>query len=325
MGVTEKQAAETSQFHINFVGIRHIGYAISVISFVAAVSLLYFWGLTYGVEFAGGSVFHYRFKGAVDENTIRATLSTPAFADLGDVQVQRVMGAMEAAGQASGQEYIIKSKFEEHIAKGVAADEVETRMDKALSAIGGGAERLSVEKIGPTVGATLKVKAFWCAFLGCLGILLYIAVRFEFRMAVAAIVAEVHDCFLILGIFALLRHEFTLDILAALLTILGYSINDSIIVLDRVRENLRLKRKLGFDEIVNLSINQTLGRTIMTSVTVQLSVLALLFIGPANVRDFALAMTIGIAVGTYSSIFVVAPILVDWYYKDHPAVQQKLA
>ncbi len=129
---------------------------------------------------------------------------------------------------------------------------------------------------------------------------------------------------MILGFFALIRHEFSLDVLAALLTILGYSINDSIIVLDRVRENLRLKRKMAFDEIVNLSINQTLTRTINTSVTVQLSVLALLFIGPTNVRDFALAMTIGIFVGTYSSIFVVAPILVSWYYKDHPAAKPQL-
>ncbi|MBI3892609.1 MAG: protein translocase subunit SecF [Candidatus Wallbacteria bacterium] len=325
MGVPEKQAAESSQFHLNFVGIRHIGYAVSGISFLASLCLLYFWGLNYGVEFAGGSVFLYRFKTAVEANTIRATLSTPVFADLGDVQVQRVMGAMEATGHGKGEEYIIKTKFEEKVAKTGAADDTEARMDKALSTLGGGAERLSVEKIGPTVGASLKVKAFWCAFLGCMGILLYIAARFEFKMAVAAIVAEVHDCFMILGLFTLMQREFSLDILAALLTILGYSIHDSIIVLDRVRENLRLKRKLAFDEIVNLSINQTMSRTIITSLTVQLSILALLFIGPSNVRDFALAMTIGVVVGTYSSIFVVAPILVDWYYHDHPTGQQKLS
>jgi preprotein translocase subunit SecF len=228
---------------------------------------------------------------------------------------------MEAAGQSLGQEYIIRAKFEEHIAKASAADDIESKLDRALSVLGGGAERLSIERIGPTVGESLKTKAFWCAFLGCLGILLYIWVRFEFRSGVASLVTQVHDCFVILGVFALLQHEFTLDILAALLTVIGFSINGSIMVLDRIRENLRLRRKLPYGELVNLSINQSLARTLNTAVFVQLAVLPLLFIGPVNVRDFALAMTIGVVVGTYSQICVICPILVDWYYRDHPAAR----
>ncbi len=323
MGVPKINEEVKTRFHYNFVGNRRIGYAVSAVAFVVSVALLAIVGLNYGVEFTGGSVYHYRYSKPVDTNQIRTLLTTPSFEELGDVRVQRVLGALDAAGESKGSEYIIKTKFEEKV-ESMEGQDLESRMDTVLSSLGDGLNRLSVEKIGPTVGAALKVKAFWCAFLGSLFILFYIGIRFQFRMAVVSIAALIHDCFILLGIFALIQHEFTLDILAALLTTLGYSINDSIIALDRIRENLRIKRKLGFDEVVNLSINQTLSRTLNTSITVQLAVLALLFIGPANIRDFALAMTIGVVVGTYSSIFIVSPMLVSWHYKDHPGARPKL-
>ncbi len=180
MGVPEIKEPEHTRFNFNFVGNRKIGYAVSGISFVMSLIALYFLGLNYGVEFTGGSVFHYRFKGEVHADQIRTALSTSTFKELGDVQVQRVMGGLEATGVTTGSEYILRSKFEETVAQ-AGVEDIEVKMDKVLSILGNGCERLSVEKIGPTVGASLKVKAFWSAFLGCLTILLYIAVRFEFR------------------------------------------------------------------------------------------------------------------------------------------------
>lgn len=306
--------------HFNFVGNRRIGYVFSTLAVLVAIGLLASVGLNYGVEFTGGSIYHYRFQGEVTEENIRQALSTPQFEELGEPQVQRVLGALEAVGETEGSEFIIRTKFEEKAAQAATGD-VDEKIDRVLSTLGQ-AERMGVEKIGPTIGQELRSKANWCILLGALIILSYISLRFEFRMAVAALIAELHDCFFVLGIFALLQHEFTLDILAAVLTILGYSINDSIVVLDRIRENLRLKRKLPFDEIVNLSINQTLSRTINTALTTQLALMALLVLGPLNVRDFALAMTIGVVVGTYSSICIVSPILVSWYYKDHPSASR---
>ena len=153
--------------------------------------------------------------------------------------------------------------------------------------------------------------------ISILGILLYVSIRFEFVHAIAAVCALLHDSIIVMGIFAILQKEVNIGIMAALLTIIGYSLNDSIVILDRIRENTRLKGRLPYDQRVNLSLNQSLTRTINTSVTTLLAVASLLFLGGAVIHDFALAMTIGVFVGTYSSIFIVSPILVSWYYKDH--------
>ncbi len=168
------------------------------------------------------------------------------------------------------------------------------------------------EVVGPRISSGLQRRAMWVILLGMLGILVYVTIRFTYRIGVAAVVALLHDLLITIGIFSLLNKEFTIPIIAALLTIVGYSINDSIVLSDRIRENLRVKRGHLFPKIVNFSINETLSRTIITSLTTFIVLIALLIFGGAVIRDFALALAIGVLVGTYSSIFVVAPIVTEW-------------
>lgn len=328
-----------------FIENRKTGYIISAVLIGASLLFLLVKGLNYGIDFKGGSVFHYRFENKVTETQIRELLKVPHLREkLGEVKVQQVLetnlgldneeGASGTAGPEktgtetpvsssrwkNGSEYIIHTEFAETREE----DDVEGSIDKLLSTIPGGMEKLQTQKIGPTIGANLRIKAAWALFLGVMIILAYISVRFQAVFAVAAVVALVHDCTFVLGLFSFLQREVNVDILAAILTILGYSLNDTIVILDRIRENLRLKKKtMGYADIVNLSINQSLSRTINTSVTTLLPVLTLLLFGGAVIRGFALALLIGVVIGTYSSIFVVSPIVVYWYYRAHPGVARK--
>jgi preprotein translocase subunit SecF len=169
-----------------------------------------------------------------------------------------------------------------------------------------------VEVVGPKVGKDLTQKAVLAIVFSWIGMLIYIAWRFEFRYAVGGIVALIHDVILTIGALSLLDKEFTLTIVAALLTIIGYSINDTIVVCDRIRENLRKSSKKDFSEIINSSINETLSRTILTSLTVFIVVVILFFLGGEVIHDFAFAMIVGVFVGTYSSIFIATPIVLAW-------------
>lgn len=168
------------------------------------------------------------------------------------------------------------------------------------------------EIVGPSISQELQLKSIWVVLLGMLAILLYVWFRFTFRFGVAAVVALFHDVIITVGIFSLLNKEITIPIIAALLTLIGYSINDSIVVSDRIRENIKLMRKDSFDKVINDSLNQTLSRTIITSMTTLLVLLCLFIFGGSVLQDFALALIIGVIVGTYSSIFVVSPLVLDW-------------
>lgn len=172
------------------------------------------------------------------------------------------------------------------------------------------------EMVGPSVSKNLQWKALWVVILGMIAILIYISIRFTFRFAIGAVVALIHDVLITVGILSIMNKEFTIPIVAALLTIVGYSINDSIVISDRIRENLKRLRKEGFGEIINISINQTLSRTIITSLTTFLAVLSLFIFGGRVIHNFSLALLIGIIVGTYSSVFVVAPIVYQWELKS---------
>lgn len=318
-----------------FIENRKTGYIISAVLIGASLLFLLVKGLNYGIDFKGGSVFHYRFEKKVTETQIRELLKVPHLKDkLGEIKVQQVLetglgleegaaaqGVEKPSGQwKDGSEYIIHTEFAETREE----DDVEGQIDKLLSTLPGEMEKLQTQKIGPTIGANLRIKAAWALFLGIVIILAYISLRFQAVFAVAAVVALVHDCTFVLGLFSALQREVNIDILAAVLTILGYSLNDTIVILDRIRENLRLKKKtMGYADIVNLSINQSLSRTINTSVTTLLPVMTLLLFGGAVIRGFALALLIGVVVGTYSSIFVVSPIVVYWYYRAHPGVARK--
>jgi preprotein translocase subunit SecF len=168
------------------------------------------------------------------------------------------------------------------------------------------------EMVGPAVSRNLQWKALWVILLGMLAILIYISFRFTFRFGVGAVIALFHDVIITIGILSIFGKEFTIPIVAAILTIVGYSINDTIVISDRIRENLKQMRKEGFESVINLSINQTLSRTIITSLTTFVALFVLFLIGGRVINDFSFALLIGVVVGTYSSIFVVAPIVYEW-------------
>ncbi len=303
------------------------GFLVSGIAMFLAIAALLGIGLNYGIDFKGGSIFQYHFDKEITEGQIRDLLKNSAIKDeLGEVIVQRVKEEVdlglnldgqqaELEKEAKGSEFIIHTEASKEVTE---AEDVEPKLE-ALFTSGdlGTFEKQQRQFIGPTVGARLRSKASWAMIVAIMGIMLYISLRFEFSHAVAAVAALLHDSIFVLGIFAFLQKDVNIGIMAALLTIVGYSLNDSIVVLDRIRENNRLKARLPFDYRVNLSINQSLSRTINTSVTTMLAVLSLLILGGSVIADFALAMTIGVLIGTYSSIFVVSPILVVWYYRTH--------
>jgi preprotein translocase subunit SecF len=168
------------------------------------------------------------------------------------------------------------------------------------------------ETVGPKIGEELKNRAWAAIVISIFGILIYITWRFEFKFAIGAIVALIHDVVITVGLFSILNKEISLAIIAALLTIVGYSLNDTIVVFDRIRENFSLRRKESYDRMINISINESLSRTIITSLTTLIVVFFLLFMGGEVIRDFAFALMVGILVGTYSSIYVASPILIEW-------------
>ncbi|MDH5764354.1 MAG: protein translocase subunit SecF, partial [Nitrospinota bacterium] len=175
-----------------------------------------------------------------------------------------------------------------------------------------------VEMVGPKVGKDLRMKALLSIVYAIIGIVLYISWRFEFQYAIAAIIALIHDVLVTMGAFSLLDKEFTLVIVAAFLTIIGYSLNDTIVIFDRIRENARRRGKESLKDIINTSINQTLSRTLLTSGTTLLVVVALFFLGGEIIHDFSFALLVGVVIGTYSSIFIASVFLVFWESRAHP-------
>jgi preprotein translocase SecF subunit len=169
-----------------------------------------------------------------------------------------------------------------------------------------------VETVGPKIGSELKTAAFWAVIWSCLGIVAYVTWRFQFRMAIAAIVALIHDVFFTLGFFSITNREISIAVIAAILTIIGYSLNDTIVVFDRVRENLQTRRREGFMGLVNTSVNQTLSRTIITGLTTILSIVVLILVAGPVIRDFAITLLIGMVVGTYSSVYIASALLIEW-------------
>jgi preprotein translocase subunit SecF len=169
-----------------------------------------------------------------------------------------------------------------------------------------------VESVGPKIGSELRTAALWAVLYSLLGILIYVSFRFDFRFAVAAIIATAHDVLITLTFFSLSGMEISLSVIAALLTIVGYSLNDTIVVFDRIRENLGVRRREDFNTLVNTSINETLSRTVITAGTTVLALIALLAFGGEVIRDFALTLTLGVVVGTFSSIYIASPVLIEW-------------
>ncbi len=268
---------------------------ISGITFLLAVIFLATRGLNLGVDFRGGTVIEVRYAQAVDFNRVRAAIDKLA---LGEYSAQS-FGTSDTA--------LIRLPLKE----GVSSAQLSERVMTALKADDPSATQKRVEFVGPQVGRELYENGALALLLVSVGIVAYLAMRFEWRFAVAAIVANLHDIIIILGFFALFQWEFSLPVLAAILAVLGYSVNESVVVADRIRENFRKMRKASVTHVIDNAITTTMSRTIITHGSTQLMVTSMLLFGGETLHYFALALTIGILFGIYSSVLVMAP-LVMW-------------
>ncbi len=279
--------------NIDFLGKRFFTYTISFLLVFSSILLILIKGLKYGIDFTGGTIVQIKFQKIISPDKLRNEI------------MKLGIKSSEIQKYGSEREYLIK--YSERIDPDEIIDVLKKSLDNEVII-----ER--AENVGPRVGKELQYKALEAILIGMVLMLVYIALRFNFKFGVASVIALFHDVIITLGIMVLLGREITIPLIAAFLTIVGYSINDSIIVSDRIRENLK-KMKGSFLEIANKSINQTLSRTILTSGTTLMVVISLLLLGGPVLRDFSLALFIGFIVGTYSSIFIVAALVCDWERK----------
>jgi preprotein translocase subunit SecF len=287
--------------------VRRLFIAGSLVAAIAAIALLGVKGLNFGIDFKGGSLFEVRqTTGTLDVGKVRETLGELG---LGEIQIQ----SLDQPG-----EILIRVETQKP-GEGQNAEQAQQAVEgKVRNALGSDFEFRRTEIVGPAVSGELKQAGVIAVSLAILGILLYIWFRFEWQFGVAAILALVHDITITLGVFSLLNMDFGLSEVAALLTLAGYSINDTVVVFDRIRENLRRYKKMPLSELMNLSINETLSRTVLTATTTFLAVLALYVFGTEVIKGFSFAMLFGIIIGTWSSIFVASPFLLwigvkrDW-------------
>jgi preprotein translocase subunit SecF len=266
--------------------------AISVISFLVAVGFLAVRGLTLSIEFTGGTVMEISYQQAADLQKIRATIETKNW---GEFQVQNF---------GTSRDVLIRLPLKEGYTSGKQAEEVMA----ALKAQDAGVELKRVEFVGPQVGRELAEDGALALIMVSIGIMIYLAFRFEWKFSVAAIVANLHDVVLVIGVFAIFGFEFSLPVLAAVLAVLGYSVNESVIIFDRVREHFKKMRKASVTEVIDSAITATISRTIITHGSTLCMTLSMLFFGGPALHYFALALTIGILFGIYSSVFVAAAI-----------------
>lgn len=266
---------------------------ISFITFAAAVFFLVTRGLHLSVEFTGGTVMQVSYGQPADVERVRQSVAALGYAD---VQVQNFGTARDVMIRLPAQ-------------KGVSSAQQSEKVLAALQAQDPGVSLKRTEFVGPSVGEELAADGLKALALVVAGIMIYLALRFEWKFAVAAIVANLHDIVIILGFFAYFQWEFSLAVLAAVLAILGYSVNESVVVADRIRENFRKMRKASVTQIIDNAITRTMSRTIITHGCTQAAVLAMLFFGGAALHYFAVALTIGILFGIYSSVLVMAPIV----------------
>jgi preprotein translocase subunit SecF len=283
-----------SNSNIDFLGGRKISIVISIVLMLISIGLLATRGLNYALDFTGGVLVEATYTESVEVDQVRNALEAGGFHN---AQVQSLGGTRDVSIR-------LQPDAEQKNADKVAGDVL-----AALKAQRPDATMKRHDFVGPQVGAELRNDGVVAAVFVMIGIMIYIGIRFEKRFAIAAIASEIHDTILTLGFFAATHMEFDLTVLAALLAVIGYSINDKVVVFDRVRELFRLTRKADTYTILNKAVNQTLSRTIMTSLTTSLAMFALYFFGGPAVHGFGLTMLVGIVIGTLSSIFFANPIL----------------
>lgn len=284
--------------HLDFVSKRKIAFLVSAgLILVGIISLIAHGGPAFSIDFAGGTLLQIQFEKDLSVQEIRNSLDKIGW---GDAEIQKF---------GKGKEFLIRVKKQEVGTK--VSDQIKAALTRDFP--DNEFEVRREEKVGPKIGEELKGKAVLAILYAMIGILIYISWRFEFKFAVGAIAALFHDVLITVGIFSLLNKEISLAIVAALLTIVGYSLNDTIVVFDRIREDVALMRGQSYEAIINASINQTLSRTIITSFTTLMVVICLFVLGGEVIRDFAFALMVGVIVGTYSSIFVASPVLIEWH------------
>ena len=276
---------------IPFMKYSKISAVVSTTVFILAVFFIVIRGLNLGVDFTGGTMMEVSYPAAANIDDIRQTLRD---IDLEDAQVQNF---------GTEEDVLIRLP----IRKGLSIAEISEKVSIALKLSNSSMEVRRVESVGSQVGDELYESGALAVLFVCIGIMLYLTMRFEWRFAIAAIIANMHDVIIILGFFSFFQWEFNLTVLAAVLAVLGYSVNESVVVFDRVRENFRKMRKANVADVINNAITRTMSRTIMTHLSTQTVVISMLIFGGEILHNFALALTIGILFGIYSSIMVGCP------------------
>lgn len=289
--------------NVNFLGMRKFSVGIAILLMIASITLIAVKGLNYGLDFTGGVSLVMDYDQPIQIGEVRDALEKGG---MEHALVQSLGGTKEVSIRLQP-----KDDPNSGVVDGgkVNLDKIATDVTKALQATRPDAKLKSRDYVGSAVGEELRSDGILAAIVVIVGIGLYLGIRFEWRFAVAAIATEAHDALITVGIFALMQREFDLTVLASVLAVIGYSINDKVVVFDRVRELFRLARKAEPEEILNRSINNTLSRTIITALFTAITMAALYFFGGPAVHGFAITMLIGILVGTLSSIFVASPIL----------------
>jgi preprotein translocase subunit SecF len=293
----------------DFLRWRYHAIAISWVIILAGIAVMMTRGIPRGVEFAGGTVVIEKFDQPVTVQQVRSALDRfyPGGGDeavvqsYGDPSQQQIMIRVPQIGGEAG------------TALTSSAEQVENALKQAGL---GNFTRQGTEIVGPTVGRELTSKGVWATVLSLVGILLYLAFRFQFSFGVGAVIATIHDLLITMAFLAFFQYDLTLNVIAAILTMTGYSTNDTIVIFDRIRENMRTMRRDSLRDIINASVNQTLGRTVIVSGTALLTALALFFFGGEVLHGFAFTMIVGIITGTYSSVFIASAVVSFWRGKS---------
>ncbi|HBC73555.1 MAG: protein-export membrane protein SecF [Candidatus Wallbacteria bacterium GWC2_49_35] len=319
----------------DFLSQRYVGYTISAALFVLTI-VLYFtpaFSLKYGVDFKGGTELHFKFNKPVADDKIRQILKD-------DCGLSGVVQSTYTGDMPGGETVLLRGESREKIIKtdflaneaykdkttGLEVKSLKDMREKFEAGLAKLDKDLKIEdtlretSVGPAVGSELRTQAVFAVMVALIGILLYITYTFEFKFAIPAILALFHDVIIVLGVIMLARIEFDMSQLAVLLTVVGYSINDTIIICDRIRENFKIMRKTSYYDMVNESLAQVFSRTVITVLTTLLPLISIFFFGGEVLSGFALTMMCGMIVGCYSSIFVVSPIIVIWKTYEEKAV-----
>jgi len=289
----------------NFMRYKTVAFVISAIIFLGTLTVIGVKGINYGVDFKGGYVLETRFDKTPSLQELRHKLEK---LNVGQVSIQQI--------GASNRDLMIKMERDEKSKE----ENTQQNLDKIKTTLGDGVEYRKIETVGPKAGSELTKMATLAVVFALLGILIYVAIRFDWQYAVSAVLTQLNDCVAILSLFSVFGLDFNESAIIALLTTAGYSMNDTIVIFDRIRENVAKKSKLSMVEIINLSINETLSRTILTVVATLMALFAMYFFGGAVIAEFSLPIIVGILVGTFSSIFVSAPLLLVFGFKKPKSV-----